>query len=103
MLIFPSKTLSRIHAILEAKDAHNFLIHDEGSSNKSWRNAIQLEPQIRYACEDKDQLTFGEVKMRLIVHDSTLEEEENEGELDMPATQLMSKGLNVKLLSLIAI
>ena len=85
--------MSRVHAILEVKDAHTFLIIDQGSSNKSWRNSIQLEPHVRYACENRDHLTFGEVKMRLTVKGQAEEEElEEEEQPYMAATQMMATG-----------
>ena len=89
---FFTQTLSRVHAVLEAKDGNHFLIHDQGSSNKSWRNAFQLEPQVRYACQHLDQLTFGEVKMRLTVKEQADEASEEEEEPFMAATQAMSTG-----------
>ncbi len=61
------QTLSRVHAIIDIDDLSSMTIHDNHSLNKTFRNDLQLKPDVHYALEGGELLSMGEVKLRFTI------------------------------------
>ncbi|CAF1392442.1 unnamed protein product [Rotaria sordida] len=59
-IVIPAPSLSKQHAKITINNGQYFII-DLASSNKTFRNKIQLQPNICYALHNGDEIKFGDV------------------------------------------
>lgn len=75
------QTLSRVHAILDIEDHSSMTIHDNHSLNKTFRDRLQLKPDVHYALDGGEVITLGEVKLKFeIIKEERIDEESNKEE-----------------------
>ena len=74
------QTLSRVHAILEIDDVSSMFIQDNHSLNKTYRNKMQLKPEVHYALEGGETIVLGEVKLKFEVVKAAEDKDEQEKE-----------------------
>ncbi|TRY70391.1 hypothetical protein TCAL_04836 [Tigriopus californicus] len=83
-IVIENQTLSRVHAVLEVvrdeRGEPSYLIRDENSSNRSFRNGVQMRSGAMYVLEGGEQLRFGEVRFVFQVSGQEEDEEEEEEE-----------------------
>ena len=57
-----SKSLSRVHAVIEVSRDGHVMIYDNNSMNCTYKNGHKLKPEVHYALEGGETLKFGDVE-----------------------------------------
>lgn len=63
-VVFPDRSVSRLHARIEATGPGAFRIYDEGSTSGTWVNFVQVEPAAGQELHHGDLINLGRVQLR---------------------------------------
>lgn len=78
ILLREDLNVSRIHLAFIA-EGHNLYLEDLGSSNGTFLNATQIQPQKRYPLSDGDTVELGDTKIKITFKGVKAEEDERAG------------------------
>lgn len=70
-VVFPDRSVSRLHARIEAMDDGTFLLFDEKSTSGTWVNFTQISAEAGHTLKPGDLINLGRVQLRFKLRDLT--------------------------------